>query len=392
MNLVQEHLTSNSPVPLKPLSLKLNGIIDAAVMGGIAMYEKAFFSDEFRLAHPEEREKLVMLENLIAEQIPLLELGMRLHERKRSEDLKPLHDRLQVMFSQMKDHVEHKYGARNLGAEFRMVEARRSTGTRLCGSMAGSVARMERAQSEAADVSRMTEEDSLSVTPRSASNSTTPSTVTKSKTNLITRLGGVNRKKSRASEERVISSRNSGPLRSLTIPEHSLDNGQYASLVRSSPRLLDTTSYCSSPRPSSVSGMTLMEDSRRSGSPVTSLNYSNRDSIVSSGSNSDTGYGSSTPPPSLPPKHGLGVSLIHSQNHDSNGLGVSLIHSKTEDSSTNYANISLSSNHHKHHHHHLPPNPAPSIKKKPAPLPPVSTPPTPPKKAPLKLPLDDSQY
>merc|ERR1712012_1129702 len=118
------------------------------------------------------------------------------------------------------------------------------------------------------------------------------------------------------------------------------------SLVRSSPRLLDTTSYCSSPRP---------------GSAVTSLNYSNRDSIVSSGSNSDTGYGSSAPPPSLPPKHGIGRDTTDSQNHDSNGLGVSLIHSKTEDSSTNYANISLNSNHHKHHHHHLPPNPAPSI-------------------------------
>jgi hypothetical protein len=42
---VQEHLT-NSPVALKPLSMKLNGIIDAAVMGGTAMYERAFFSGE----------------------------------------------------------------------------------------------------------------------------------------------------------------------------------------------------------------------------------------------------------------------------------------------------------------------------------------------------------
>lgn len=29
-------------------SMKLNGIIDAAVMGGTAMYEKAFFSEDFR--------------------------------------------------------------------------------------------------------------------------------------------------------------------------------------------------------------------------------------------------------------------------------------------------------------------------------------------------------
>ena len=309
-NVVQEHL-SNSPVALQPLSMKLNGIIDAAVMGGIAMYEKAFFSDIFRQAHPDERERLVMLENLIAEQIPLLELGMRLHEKKRSDDLKPLHDRLQVMFSQMKDHVEHKYGVRTLGTEFRMiVEARRSTGARLGHSMAGSVGRMERAHSEATEVSgcqRMAEDDSVSVTPRSGSSSNTPAS--KSKTNLITRLGGVNRKKSRASEERsVASNRSSGPLRSLTIPEHGLDNtpGHYSSLARSSPRLVEAsvaTVYCDT----------------RPASPVASLSggYSNRDSMISSGSNhsdrdpasasvSSLVLASGPPPPLLPPKHGIG--------------------------------------------------------------------------------------
>ena len=117
--LVQEHM-SNSPTALKPLSLKLNGIIDAAVMGGTAMYERAFFSTEFRAANPEQRERLVMLENLLAEQIPLLELGIKIHDAKKSEDLKPLHDRLTIMFHQMKEHVEAKYGARQLGPEFRL--------------------------------------------------------------------------------------------------------------------------------------------------------------------------------------------------------------------------------------------------------------------------------
>ena len=70
--------------------MKLNGIIDAAVMGGTAMYERAFFSPEFRAANPGAREQLVVLENLLAEQIPLLELGMKIHDQKRSEDLKPL--------------------------------------------------------------------------------------------------------------------------------------------------------------------------------------------------------------------------------------------------------------------------------------------------------------
>ena len=298
-NLVQEHLTSNSPVPLKPLSLKLNGIIDAAVMGGIAMYEKAFFSEEFRLAHPEEREKLVMLENLIAEQIPLLEVGIRLHDKKKSEDLKPLHDRLEVMFHQMKDHVEHKYGVRSVSTELRLLagsEARRSTGARLGGSIAGSVSRMERAGSE---VQERTEEDSVSVTPRTSS---TP--VSKSRSNLMAKLGGVNRKKSRASEERTTgNSRGGGQLRALTIPEDRADSGQYSSLARTSPRLLDSSHYFTSPRPAS---------------PVTSL-VSNRDSLVSSGSNHSDSPGLGAPPPSLPPKHGIGRDTPQPEV-DSNGM------------------------------------------------------------------------
>ena len=70
-DLIQEH-RGNSPVALNPLSMKLNGIVDAAVMGGTAMYEKAFFSDEFRNANPDKREQLVILENLMAEQVLFL--------------------------------------------------------------------------------------------------------------------------------------------------------------------------------------------------------------------------------------------------------------------------------------------------------------------------------
>merc|ERR1719318_2480966 len=303
--LVQEHL-SNSPTALKPLSMKLNGIIDAAVMGGTAMYEKAFFSDDFRQAHPEEREKLVMLENLLAEQIPLLEVGIRIHDQKKSDDLKPLHDRLQVMFIQMKEHVEHKYGARSLGTEFRVRvggEGRRSVGGRVGSSVGGSLGRVERAQSEGHDY-RVPEEDSVSVTPRSGSHSNTPGPVAKSRSNLMAKLGGVNRKKSRASEERIVNTR-SGAIRSLTIPEHS-DTTQYSSLGRGSPRY--DALYTSTPRGSVLD---------RSSSPVASLasiggvsSMSNRDSIVSSGSNHSEGG----PAPSLPPKHGIGATGRESQD------------------------------------------------------------------------------
>jgi len=41
--LILAHQT-DSQLPLHPLSMNLNGIVDAAVNGGIANYEKAFFS------------------------------------------------------------------------------------------------------------------------------------------------------------------------------------------------------------------------------------------------------------------------------------------------------------------------------------------------------------
>ena len=171
-NLLQEHILSNSPVPLKPLSMKLNGIIDAAVMGGTAMYEKAFFSDDFRGSNPDLRESLVVLENLMAEQIPLLEVGIRVHDEKKPEELKPLHERLTIMFRQMKDHVESKYGQRALGPEFRFRNPRRHSLSR--GSTTGSTWTSATRTETRPSVDGREKSDGESATP-----------VTKSKSNLM---------------------------------------------------------------------------------------------------------------------------------------------------------------------------------------------------------------
>ncbi|XP_056328872.1 dedicator of cytokinesis protein 2 [Danio aesculapii] len=48
-------------LPINPLSMLLNGIVDPAVMGGFAKYEKAFFTDEYTHEHPDDREKLMRL-------------------------------------------------------------------------------------------------------------------------------------------------------------------------------------------------------------------------------------------------------------------------------------------------------------------------------------------
>uniref|UniRef100_A0A3Q1IG54 Dedicator of cytokinesis 2 n=1 Tax=Anabas testudineus TaxID=64144 RepID=A0A3Q1IG54_ANATE len=101
-------------LPINPLSMLLNGIVDPAVMGGFAKYEKAFFTEEYTQQHPEDRDKLVRLKDLIAWQIPLLGGGISLHGKRVTDDLRPFHERMEECFKQLKKKVEKEYGVREL--------------------------------------------------------------------------------------------------------------------------------------------------------------------------------------------------------------------------------------------------------------------------------------
>ncbi|NXK97957.1 DOCK1 protein, partial [Formicarius rufipectus] len=110
-NMVQQHL--NDPnLPINPLSMLLNGIVDPAVMGGFTNYEKAFFTEKYMHEHPEDHEKIEKLKDLIAWQIPFLAEGIRLHGEKVTEALRPFHERMEVCFRQLRDKVEKQYGVR----------------------------------------------------------------------------------------------------------------------------------------------------------------------------------------------------------------------------------------------------------------------------------------
>uniref|UniRef100_A0A8C2GG28 Dedicator of cytokinesis 2 n=1 Tax=Cyprinus carpio TaxID=7962 RepID=A0A8C2GG28_CYPCA len=101
-------------LPINPLSMLLNGIVDPAVMGGFAKYEKAFFTDEYMQEHPDDRDKLMRLKDLIAWQIPLLGRGISLHGKRVTDDLRPFHERMEECFKQLKKKVEKEYGVRDL--------------------------------------------------------------------------------------------------------------------------------------------------------------------------------------------------------------------------------------------------------------------------------------
>ncbi|KAH0629682.1 hypothetical protein JD844_011940 [Phrynosoma platyrhinos] len=105
---------SDENLPINPLSMLLNGIVDPAVMGGFAKYETAFFTDEYIRDHSEDQEKLNRLKDLIAWQIPFLGAGIKIHERRVSDSLRPFHERMEECFRHLKVKVEKQYGVREL--------------------------------------------------------------------------------------------------------------------------------------------------------------------------------------------------------------------------------------------------------------------------------------
>uniref|UniRef100_A0A665WM75 Dedicator of cytokinesis 1 n=1 Tax=Echeneis naucrates TaxID=173247 RepID=A0A665WM75_ECHNA len=114
-SMVQRHLTDPN-LPINPLSMLLNGIVDPAVMGGFTNYEKAFFNDKYMQEHPEDLEKIEKLKDLIAWQIPHLAEGVRIHGEKVTEALRPFHDRMEACFKQLREKVEKQYGVKTLPA------------------------------------------------------------------------------------------------------------------------------------------------------------------------------------------------------------------------------------------------------------------------------------
>lgn len=58
---------------LGQLTMKLNGIVDAAVMGGVANYEKAFITNSYLARNPNDASLIEDLKRLIFIQVPIIE-------------------------------------------------------------------------------------------------------------------------------------------------------------------------------------------------------------------------------------------------------------------------------------------------------------------------------
>ncbi|XP_052752869.1 dedicator of cytokinesis protein 1 [Galleria mellonella] len=126
-------LSARAPAAsLQPLTLRLNGILDAAVQGGIKNYESAFLTPAYEERHPEDAPLLAKLKDLIMEQIPLLKYGLEVHGARAPPALQALHQHLASCFRQMQLHVHHRYGVKmaDLEPETPEVQLRMRTPTR----------------------------------------------------------------------------------------------------------------------------------------------------------------------------------------------------------------------------------------------------------------------
>ncbi|XP_042561548.1 dedicator of cytokinesis protein 4-like isoform X2 [Clupea harengus] len=88
-----------------PLTMCLNGVIDAAVNGGLARYQEAFFAKDYIANHPQDGDKITRLRELMFEQANILEFGLAVHEKCVSQDMRPLHKKLVDQFHMMRSSL-----------------------------------------------------------------------------------------------------------------------------------------------------------------------------------------------------------------------------------------------------------------------------------------------
>lgn len=114
MENVQKELTdltnqykANNRLNLNPFSMRLQGIIDANVMGGISKYIGAFFSEAFTNSEHGKAQSMFQsrLKSLILDGLEILDTALDLHGQLAPEGVQPLHKRLMERFLQLKQSL-----------------------------------------------------------------------------------------------------------------------------------------------------------------------------------------------------------------------------------------------------------------------------------------------
>lgn len=96
-------------------TMTLNGVVDAAVNGGIRNYIP-FINGEYKDTNPEiysdvinspgKKDASKRLASALEEQLSILEDGVAIHGKKCAPSMMPLHEHINLMFKSMKDSTQ----------------------------------------------------------------------------------------------------------------------------------------------------------------------------------------------------------------------------------------------------------------------------------------------
>jgi len=101
-----KNVPDEQSVDLNPLTMGLNGIIDAAVNGGARMYIEAFLSDEFLKENPAMERQQKALIQALRDQQSILKDGMDVFGRRCGEQLQGLFEHLKKQYGLMLDKTK----------------------------------------------------------------------------------------------------------------------------------------------------------------------------------------------------------------------------------------------------------------------------------------------
>lgn len=112
----------NNELPFHVLLMHINGIVNSDVQGGVAKYEEAFFQPNQSNYDAEDIQKL---KNLIASQIPLLNLAIKVADEKQknsnNREMDGLYHHLLDSFYKMREDIEGKYGKCELPVDLKKI-------------------------------------------------------------------------------------------------------------------------------------------------------------------------------------------------------------------------------------------------------------------------------
>ncbi|KAJ5076199.1 dedicator of cytokinesis [Anaeramoeba ignava] len=100
--IIEKYKNTKDP-NINPFSMALNGVIDAAVNGGVFKYQDAFFNPQFLKEDHKNPIHVSKLKNCLKEQQSILDDGILLHSKICPPPMKPFHDKLQTFLQKMKE-------------------------------------------------------------------------------------------------------------------------------------------------------------------------------------------------------------------------------------------------------------------------------------------------